>query len=280
MLVRRDSSFGANDIHLSYRPYLVDEMLGNDVNRNIVKNYLESKKVPHTQLFIGDPGCGKTTMARIVSLGLNCEKNGVGPNPCLQCGACKSIMSESNLDVKEINVGQTGGKDYVSAIVNDLPFAPFYARHKVIIFDEAHMLTDAAKNLLLKPTEGKYKHVYFMFCTNHPEKLMTKKRGSEEEDAFLSRCSVLKFGKLEKNLVEQLLTNVCEFEGIDYKSEVIKLITEECKGVPRTALILLSKICAEGSWGCKYRKQPVWFNFRRRHRRHYKLIQGIKFRRF
>lgn len=248
MLVRRDSPNGSNDMHVSYRPCRIGELLGNETNKKIIKNALDTKKVPHTQLFIGSAGCGKTTMARIVALGLNCEENGVGSTPCLKCRTCLSIINESNQDVREINVAQDGGKDHVKAIVQDLPFAPFSSRFKVIIFDEAHMLTDAAKNLLLKPTETGYRHVYLIFCTNHPEKLMTKIKGAGEGEAFLSRCSTHSFGRMATELIEKLLINVCEFEGLDYSEAAVKMIAEASEGVPRTALVWLNQACVEGSW--------------------------------
>lgn len=190
--------------------------------------------------------CGKTTAAKIIALGLNCEENGVSSNPCLECKSCRAILEGNSLDVKEINVGQSGGKDYVSAIVNDLPMAPFSARYKVLIFDEAHELTAAAKDLLLKPIENGYEHVYFIFCTNQADKLRSKKKGVGE--AFLDRCSILNFGRQNIELIRKLLQNVCEFEGFQFNTDVLDLIAEESRGVPRNALVWLNQTALEGSW--------------------------------
>ena len=171
MIIRRATKSGSNDLVVAYRPCLIDEMLGNDANKKMIKNALDTKRIPHTQLFSGPPGCGKTTAARIVSLGLNCEINGVSSQPCLKCKTCKTILEGSCADVKEINVGQSGGKDHVDKVIRDLSYAPFAANYKVLIFDEAHELTSAAKDLLLKPIENGYSHVYFIFCTNKPDKI-------------------------------------------------------------------------------------------------------------
>lgn len=252
MIVRRESSNGANDLGVVYRPCKVNELLGNEISKKIVKNSLDTNKVPHTQLFTGDAGCGKTTVARIVALGLNCETNGVSSEPCLVCNSCRSIMNENSVDVREINVGQSGGKDYVDAIVRDLVMAPFNSRYKVIIFDEAHELTTAAKDLLLKPLESGYDHVYFIFCTNQPNKLRSKSKDSGEP--FLDRCTVVNFGRIDNSLIKGLLTNVCEFEGFQYTGEVINLITEESQGVPRNALVWLNQIAIEGTWSLQSAK--------------------------
>lgn len=253
MIVRRETKTGSNDLNVIYRPCKIDEMLGNETNKRLIKNALDTNKVPHTQLFTGDAGCGKTTAARIIALGLNCETNGVGSDPCLECDSCKKILEGSHIDVKEINVGQTGGKDYIDKIVRDLPLSPFQSKHKIIIFDEAHELTAAAKDLLLKPIENGYEHVYFIFCTNQPEKLRSKAKGVGE--AFLDRCFVLNFGRVSPELVRDLLQNVCEFEGFHYNSDVLDLIAEESKGVPRNALVWLSQVSTEGSWLLKAAKE-------------------------
>ena len=188
MLVKRTSRTGANDLNTVYRPCTVNEVLGNKTNVNIIRKSLDKNTLSHTLLFTGDAGCGKTTAARIIALGLNCEQNDKPTsNPCLQCMSCRSILNLNSMDVMEINVGQSGGKDAVDSVARDLPSAPFGVRYKVIIFDEAHKLTSAAQDLLLKIIEDGYGHVYFVFCTNKPEKLT---------DAFIGRCSVMHFGRI------------------------------------------------------------------------------------
>ena len=246
MIIRRETKMGSNDLNVVYRPCTVDELVGNDTNKRVIKNSLDSNKVPHTQLFTGGSGCGKTTAAKIIALGLNCETNGISSNPCLQCNSCRTILEGNNIDVKEINVGQSGGKDYVDSIVRDLPMAPFNTRFKILIFDEAHELTTAAKDLLLKPIEYGYEHVYFIFCTNQPEKLRSKAKDAGE--AFLRRCFSLEFKRVEPHIMNDLLKNVCEFEGFQYNQEVLNLIVEEADGAPGNALVCLSQIAIEGSW--------------------------------
>jgi len=240
MLVQRPSRTGADDLNTVYRPCTVDEMLGNKTNTNIIKKGLENNQLPHSFLFTGDAGCGKTTAARIIALGLNCEAlEKSTPDPCLKCISCLSILNHNSIDVTEVNVGQSGGKDAVDSIVRDLLTAPFGVRYKVIIFDEAHKLTPAAQDLLLKIIEDGYRHVYFIFCTNKPEKLT---------DAFISRCNVMHFGRISQKLIVSMLEDVAQMEGMNYTPEVLNFLAEESRGVPRNALVWLKQTGDEGSW--------------------------------
>jgi len=250
MLVRRESRTGANDLHTIYRPCTVDELLGNVTNRNMIKKGLDSGDLSHTFLFTGDAGCGKTTAARVIALGLNCEAENLimTSKPCLECPACTEILNQNSLDLKEINVGMDGGKDAVTSVVRDLPSSPFNLRYKVIIFDEAHKLTPAAQDLLLKVIEDGYHHVYFIFCTNKPEKLTS---------AFISRCNVMHFGRISQDLMLDMLKNVAEFEAMNYSLEVLNYIAEESRGVPRDALVYLKQVNDEGSWALESVKEIV-----------------------
>lgn len=248
MLVRRDSRTGANDLHTVYRPCTVDEVLGNQANINTIRRGLDNGTLSHAFLFTGDPGCGKTTAARIIALSLNCETNGPSSTPCLECVSCRSVLNHNNMDVMEINAGAEGGKAKVDLVAKDLPSAPFMSKYKVVIFDEAHEITSGGQNLLLKVIEDGYKHVYFIFCTNKPEKLT---------NAFIDRCSIMHFGRISKELILQLLQNVAEFEGMLPNPEILSLIAEETRGVPRNALVWLKQVSDEGSWTIEAAKSII-----------------------
>jgi len=234
-------------------------MLGNQTNKRILKSALDKGQVPHNMLFTGPPGCGKTTAARIVALGLNCEKVydegdrivGKPSYPCLECSTCKSILNYNSIDIQEINVGRSGTKGDVDEIVSMLSSAPFSARVRVLIFDEAHKLTPASVALLLKIIEDGYAHVYFIFCTDQPESI--------KETAFHSRNKMtrLNFGRLPIELIKGLLVNVCDFEGIDYNIVVLSYIAEKADGAPRDALGWLKMISDEGSWSIDVAKEIV-----------------------
>ena len=246
MLIKRETKTGGNSLGIVYRPCTVDELVGNTTNKKLLKNYLDNGKLPHTLLFSGDSGCGKTSAARIVALGINCTSiDKPTSTPCTTCDSCKAILGGYSMDVMEYNVGKDGGKADISEIVDNLPSAPFSSRAKIVIFDEAHKLTAAAKDLLLKEIEDGYSHVYFIFCTNQAEELKSKKKGG---DPFLGRCAKMQFGPLPKEDISTMLVNVLEFEGQPYNDDVLTLIVEETKGVPRDALVALSDIINEGSW--------------------------------
>lgn len=252
MLIRRETNAGADDLITVYRPCSIQEVLGNTDTKNMIKNYITNNTLPHTLLFSGSAGTGKTTLARIISLTLNC-KNIQDLTPCLECASCKAILNSNSMDVMEVNVGSKGGKDAVDVIVSGLSSAPFQSKYKFIIFDEAHKLTPPAKDLLLKHMEDCYSHVYIIFCTNQPEKLKIVQ--TSDEDPFLDRCTQLVLHKISYDETLAMLENVSQFEGAPYNVEVLAYISEVVKGVPRKALKALGSILAEGSWDLSKAKE-------------------------
>lgn len=240
MLIKRTMPSGANDLHTVYRPCSVQEVIGQETNKKVIENGLRNGSISHSLLFTGPAGCGKTTMARIIALGLNCKDSDSSTDkPCLDCICCKATLNQKNLDVIEINVGKDGGKAAVTKVVSDLSFSPLLGRCKVLIFDEAHELTKSAQDLLLKIIEDGYSHVYFIFCTNKPESLM---------EAFGSRVTVMYFDRMPDAELLGVLTNICDFEGITYKQPVLDYIVSFSEGIPRNAIKYLKQVFDEQSW--------------------------------
>jgi DNA polymerase-3 subunit gamma/tau len=195
-------------------------------------------------MYTGPRGCGKTTFANIVALGLNCETE-ITPNPCCVCPTCKSIINRTSNAVYFIDGPKTGKIDYINKMIHEeFPYLPISGeRYKVFIIDEAHALAKPSKGeeALLDATEYTPEHVYIILCTDQPENL-NKATHSRFE------AGILKFGRLESNYILELLEQVAQFEGMDYNPDILKYISENVDGTPRTALGRLQQINAEGSW--------------------------------
>lgn len=247
MLIRRTNKFNETSLLSVYRPCIIDELIGQETTKNIIKNGLDKNTLPHSLLLSGRAGTGKTTTARIISLGLNCESsNKPTSKPCLECNSCMEILKDISMDVVEVNVGKDGGKSEIDSIISKVDYAPIRLRYKVIIFDEAHKLTPAARDLLLKPIEDGISHVYYIFCTNQIEKL--KSADKDGGNPFIDRCSTLLFRPLPSKLIYDALENICVFEGIEYHKDVLQNISEECEGIPRKAINWLEQVIIDGSW--------------------------------
>lgn len=237
MIVKR----GRGDLNKIFRPCKISEVIGNEITKRTINKALDNGTLPHALLFIGPSGCGKTTFARLIALGLNCEE-GISGEPCCTCDACRATLNLNSFAVIESDAGRTGDVATTRRILEDLPSAPMGGeRFKVAIFDEAHKLGGASgsEDALLKFLEDTPEHVYIILCTNEPQKL---------KEVTRNRCKVTQFARLEDIEIYKLLEEVCQFEGFDYKTNILHYIAETAKGVPRAALSYLQQVAAEGSW--------------------------------
>ena len=227
------------DLNVKYRPCKVDEIVGQDTIKRMLKNGLNERTLPHSLLFTGPSGCGKTTAARILALGLNCVE-GPTANPCCVCEYCRPILSLNSFAVVELDSARTSDVATVRRTIDDLPAASMGGeRFRVLIVDEAHNLSGKAEDALLKFLEDVPEHVYIILCTNEPQKL---------KDVTINRCKTTQFGRLTDKDLLLLLEQVCQFEGFDYKPEVLQYVVEESNGVPRASLSFLQQVASEGSW--------------------------------
>ena len=172
-------------LYRTYRPATLDEVVGQDHVTGPLRRALQNDRVHHAYLFSGPRGCGKTSTARILARSLNCEK-GPTPEPCGECQSCLDLAPNGpgSLDVIELDAASHGGVDDTRDLRERAMFAPARSRYKVYIIDEAHMVSNAGFNALLKLVEEPPDHVRFIFATTEADKVIPTIRSRTFNYAF------------------------------------------------------------------------------------------------
>ena len=218
-------------LYRKYRSQNFDEVFGQEVIIQTLKNSLEEGKIAHAYLFSGPRGTGKTSVARLLAKALNCEK-GIG-QICGICDNCKEITVGNSPDVIEIDAASNSGVDEVRNIIEKIKYSPVKSRYKVYIIDEVHMMSNSAFNALLKTLEEPPEHVIFILCTTELYKVLP---------TILSRCQRYEFKKLTNLDLKKLLIKVLTKEGINYEEKAVEEIVELANGGARDALSLLDQV--------------------------------------
>ncbi len=220
-----------------WRPQTFEDVIGQGHVTRTLQNALKTDRVAHALLFSGPRGVGKTSVARILSKALNCEK-GPSPVPCNQCSICRQITAGHNVDVNEIDGASNRGIDEIRQLREDIRFQPAQCRFRIYIIDEVHMLTKEAFNALLKTLEEPPPHAYFVFATTEPRKI---------PPTIHSRCQHFEFRRLPEDRLADHLDLIVEKEGLNLPREATLLLAREAEGSVRDSLSLLDQVAAFGA---------------------------------
>lgn len=223
---------GHLSLYRRYRPQTFADVIGQEHVTQTLRNAVVEGRAAHAYLFSGPRGTGKTSTARILAKGLNCEK-GPAPEPCNECLVCREITEGTSLDVVEIDAASHGSVDDARELREKVAYAPMGGRLKVYIYDECHMLSPAANNALLKILEEPPAHVVFVFATTEPHKVLP---------TLLDRCQRYEFRPIESDEIAALVTEVCETERVAIGEEAVSLIASRAAGSARDALTLLEQL--------------------------------------
>ena len=222
-----------------YRPQKFSEVIGQEHVTRTLKNAIEQGRSAHGYIFSGHRGIGKTTVARILAMALNCRsQDHPVPEPCGICESCTEIRAGNSVDVIEIDAATNRGIDEIRELREAARYRPARDRFKIYILDEAHQITDAAFNALLKTLEEPPGHVVFMLATTQPEDI---------PQTIRSRCQHFSFRAVRFEEIEGQLRDLVGRENVAADDDALALLAEAGDGSMRDALSILDQAIASST---------------------------------
>ena len=220
-----------------WRPRRFAELVGQQHVVKALANALATGRLHHAYLFTGTRGVGKTTIARILAKGLNCER-GVTAEPCGVCSACVELDEGRFVDLIEVDAASRARVDETRELMDNVQYAPARGRFKVYLIDEVHMFSKHSFNALLKTLEEPPPHVKFLLATTDPQRLPI---------TVLSRCLQFHLRQLPDSEITGHLTHLVQSEGVEAEQAALRLLARGARGSMRDALSLLDQAVAYGA---------------------------------
>jgi DNA polymerase-3 subunit gamma/tau len=219
-----------------YRPQRFSEVIGQEHVTRTLKNAIEQQRIAHGYIFSGHRGIGKTTIARILAMALNCRATDKPtPEPCGVCESCVEVRAGSSVDVIEIDAATNRGIDEIRELRDAARYRPARDRYKIYILDEAHQITDAAFNALLKTLEEPPPHIIFMMATTQAEDI---------PQTIRSRCQHFSFHAVKFDEIVNQLGAIAAKENISTDDEALAVLAEAGDGSMRDALSIMDQAIA------------------------------------
>lgn len=219
-----------------YRPQNFGDVIGQEHVTRTLKNAIQQRRIAHGYIFSGHRGIGKTTVARILAMALNCRSSeGPVTEPCGKCDSCLEIRAGNSVDVIEIDAATNRGIDEIRELRDAARYRPARDRFKIYILDEAHQITDAAFNALLKTLEEPPAHVIFMMATTQPEDI---------PQTIRSRCQHFSFHAVRFEEIVGQLRSIAQQENIKADEDSLALLAEAGDGSMRDALSIMDQAIA------------------------------------